>query len=307
MYKEYAKMATEEAPGAKAQKTDGDEAVPMETRGSSSSSSGMKRANDVPLKELEASIGQVMVEMDLREAEDVYIKQVTETDGVRVAWDDVNNVELLIELVDEARQEETKYLNERTWRIAKKTECWEKTGKAPVSVKWVDTDKSHGQKKILVRSRLVARDFKTKGERDRQDLFCATPPLELMRFLVSRAATVGPRNVKKKMLFIDVRKAHWIPKCEEDVYVDLPKEAKCGDDECGKLKYWLYGVGEQGKPGKTTTRRSSRRRALRNRGRVRWHLPSTARAVVGCARRRLHLQWMGRGLDVDRGPDESQL
>ena len=59
-----------------------------------------------------------------------------------------------------------------------------------MSVKLVDTDKSHGQKEMLVRSMLAARDFMTKGEMDRQDLFCATRPLKLMKFLLSRAATV---------------------------------------------------------------------------------------------------------------------
>ena len=40
---------------------------------------------------------------------------------------------------------------------------------------------------------------------------------------------------------MDVRKAHLVPKCEQDVYVELPPEAGAADDECGKLLYWLYG------------------------------------------------------------------
>jgi hypothetical protein len=48
------------------------------------------------------------------------------------------------------------------------------------------------------------------------------------------------------MLFIDVKKAHLIPKCGEDVYVELPKEAKVNDDGCGKLMYWLYGCRRAG-------------------------------------------------------------
>ena len=60
-----------------------------------------------------------------------------------------------------------------------------------------------------------------------------------MRFLVSRAASVVSRGRKRKMLFIDVRKAHLIPKCEEDVYVELPKEPGAIEDECGKLKFCL--------------------------------------------------------------------
>ena len=67
-----------------------------------------------------------------------------------------------------------------------------------------------------------------------------------MRLLVSRAATVRSTRAKRKILFIDVREAHLIPKCEEDVYVDLPKEAQCGEDECGKLEFWLYGCRRAG-------------------------------------------------------------
>ena len=39
-----------------------------------------------------------------------------------------------------------------------------------------------------VRSRLVARDFKG-GDKDRDDLFAGSPPLEAKRLLLSRAAT----------------------------------------------------------------------------------------------------------------------
>ena len=62
--------------------------------------------------------------------------------------------------------------------------CWERTGKAPVTVRWVETLKAEG-----VRSRLVARDFKERKDKDREDLFAPPPPLEAKRMLISRAAT----------------------------------------------------------------------------------------------------------------------
>ena len=31
------------------------------------------------------------------------------------------------------------------------------------------------------------------------------------------------------------------PRCEKDVYVELPEEAGVDADECGKLIHWLYG------------------------------------------------------------------
>ena len=45
-----------------------------------------------------------------------------------------------------------------------------------------------GKDEFVIRSRLVARDFKGKHN-DRDDLFAGTPPLEAQRMLSSRAAT----------------------------------------------------------------------------------------------------------------------
>jgi hypothetical protein len=89
----------------------------------------------------------------------------------------------------------------------------------------------------LVRCRLVARDFRTKGDKDREDLFAATPPLELLKALISKAAA----NQKRKILVIDVKKAHLYPLCSQDVFIELPEEAGAKQGMCGKLVHWLYG------------------------------------------------------------------
>ena len=162
------------------------------------------------------------------------------------AWDDVNDSELPIEAVKEARKEEMEHMKNNTFKVVKRSEAFEKTGKKPLSTKWVDTDKSHGVGELKVRSRWVARDFHCKGERDREDLFCATPPLEMLRFLLSRQATARADGRQRKTMFIDVKKAHLVPKCDEDVYVELPEEAGVKDDECGKLLHWLYGCRRAG-------------------------------------------------------------
>ena len=162
------------------------------------------------------------------------------------AWDDVNNMELPMEAVREARKEEITYMKNKTFKVVKKAEAYERTGKAPISTKWVDTDKSHGVGELRVRSRWVARDFKTRGEKDREDLFCATPPLELLRFLLSRQATRRRDGKERKTMFTDVKKAHLVPECHEEVYVELPEEAEVEKDECGKLLRWLYGCRRAG-------------------------------------------------------------
>ncbi len=56
------------------------------------------------------------------------------------AWDDVNNLELPLEAVREARTEEMSYIRGKTFKVVNRAEAFEKTGKPPISTKWVDTD-----------------------------------------------------------------------------------------------------------------------------------------------------------------------
>ena len=76
------------------------------------------------------------------------------------AWDDVHGGGLPVEKVVAARGEEVGFMEDRgIWTLRPVAECWQKTGKAPVSVRWVDTNKGTSEL-VEVRSRLVARDFK---------------------------------------------------------------------------------------------------------------------------------------------------
>ena len=109
--------------------------------------------------------------------------------------------------------------------MVKTADAYEKTVKGTISTKLVDVDKSHGVGETLIRSRWVARDFKEKGEKDREDLFSATPPLELMRYMLSRQATIRDDGQERKTMYLDVKKAHLIPKCDQEVYVQFPPEA----------------------------------------------------------------------------------
>ncbi len=104
-------------------------------------------------------------------------------------------------------------------------ECLRTTGKAPITTKWIDTDKgSNGE--VMVRSRLVAQDCKRKGEADRFELFAATPPLEAKRMLSRMAVLKNLEHPSKKykLMFLDVKKAHLNGKLKEDewAYVVLP-------------------------------------------------------------------------------------
>ncbi len=101
------------------------------------------------------------------------------------AWDDVKNEPADLESMVAARKEEVEYMcGKGVWTVVDIEESWQMTGRAPVSVRWVDTVKASG-----ARARLVARDFRPHRSRLAEDLvFAATPPLELKRMQVSRAA-----------------------------------------------------------------------------------------------------------------------
>ena len=163
-------------------------------------------------------------------------------DESRLARDALSGSCLNEDEVREARREEMAFVRRiSVFEEATLEECWQRTGRGPISTKWVDVDKGSE-----IRSRWVARDFKPKGEKDRADLFAAMPPLEakklLFRRFASKANRDGPR--KMKLMFIDVKKAHLNGVCErDDVYVELPSEAGA-PGKCGRLLRWLYGMRE---------------------------------------------------------------
>ena len=67
-----------------------------------------------------------------------------------------------------ARKEEIDYLiNHNNYKLAKITECWDKTGEGTTTVKFVDTNKGTDEEQEI-RSRLVAREFKPRGEKNRE-------------------------------------------------------------------------------------------------------------------------------------------
>eukprot|EP00973_Karenia_brevis_P006856 930524-Karenia_brevis.AAC.1 len=62
---------------------------------------------------------------------------------------------------------------------------------------------------------MVAKNYKAR-DRGRDDLFAETPPLEAKRLLVSRAVPKRVDGRSRKLMFIDAKKAHLNPVCEED-------------------------------------------------------------------------------------------
>jgi hypothetical protein len=146
-------------------------------------------------------------------------------------------------LVREARREEIEYMRSiGLYTKVSISECWEKTGKAPITTKWVDVNKGSSQNPDI-RCRLVARDFKVKGEGSRDDLFASMPPLEAKRLLFKMAAATWGGSDPTKIMLVDVKKAHLNGKVGEEIWacIELPEEdAEPG--MCGRLVRWLYGM-----------------------------------------------------------------
>lgn len=144
------------------------------------------------------------------------------------------------------------------WTEVPVQDCMEKTGKPPIPVRWVITNKGD-KNNYNVKARLVAKHIVAKyGGKGLHELFVAMPPFEMVELLLTRAVTdikpTGERLGKSAMLsqranpvrkvnFIDVSEArlHALITTDVNAYVDLPPEClKKGI--CGRLNYWLYGM-----------------------------------------------------------------
>ena len=126
-------------------------------------------------------------------------------------WDDLSGESLDGSLVTVAKREEISEMYRRSvWTETLTEACIRDTGKPPIPVRWVTTnkgDKLHPN----VRCRLVAKHLVAKygGKELSEDLFAAMPPSELVKALLVKAVQRRDRKKKvRKLLFVDVSKAH---------------------------------------------------------------------------------------------------
>ena len=79
-------------------------------------------------------------------------------------WDDVNGGWLKPDLVRAARAEELEWVKKQgVYEITDESICWNETGQAPITLKWVDTNKGDDEHPKY-RSRLVVREIKAKSK-----------------------------------------------------------------------------------------------------------------------------------------------
>ena len=94
-------------------------------------------------------------------------------------------------LVRQARQEEINEIhNYKVYEKRPAKECLEVTGKKPMAIRWVDTNKGD-EENSEYRSRIVAKDLKTRRDPSMPaiDTFAPMPALEMIKLLLILAAT----------------------------------------------------------------------------------------------------------------------
>jgi hypothetical protein len=159
-----------------------------------------------------------------------------------VAWDDVSGAALKPELVRQARKSEMEYFERmKVYKKVLKKKCYEMTGKAPIGVRWIDVNKQDDENP-LYRSRLVAKDFNNYKD---PDLFTATPPLELLRLIVSIAASKRSSSGSSyKIMVNDVSRAYFYAPSQKPTFVEIcDEDFRKGDEEmCGELLVSMYGT-----------------------------------------------------------------
>lgn len=108
---------------------------------------------------------------EVKEAEErVPPEETNEFEGI--AWDDVSGKELGANNMMEARKLETAYCKKvEVYDKVPLSECWEKTGRAPLQARWIGVDKGS-----RYRSRWVAKQFKNSDTEEVVRGHAAGPP-----------------------------------------------------------------------------------------------------------------------------------
>lgn len=158
-------------------------------------------------------------------------------------WDSVTGTLLDPIKVWEAREEEMKWVKKQElWDVVDESQCWSETGKGPITLKWVDRNKSDDQKPNY-RSRLVVREVKrATTPLAEHESYSAMPPLEALKVLLSLMSSkqFSTRGKRYKLGLIDISRAHFYGQSKRRVYCTLPE----GQEQAGKcalLKRTMYG------------------------------------------------------------------
>ena len=169
-------------------------------------------------------------------------------------WDDVNGGYLPEDLVLAARREEIDWVHsEGVYEIVSMQECRD-AGMKPLDLNWLDTDKSVDPTRKKIRSKLCAREYKTKKQGKIQrvlpasQLFSAVPPLKAVQMLVSTMMSVSLSSKGKplKLRHYDISRAHFQGKPRDSFTSNYPQRIvrSMAKTKVGRLIKSIYGTQE---------------------------------------------------------------
>ena len=117
------------------------------------------------------------------------------------------------------------------WRKRPIQEAYQRTGRAPITVRWVDINKGD-EENPKYRSRLVARPLNAT-DKSGTSYFAPTPPLESLRTVLTFASSdIGTWKTcrqseseeRTQLLILDIARAYFNAKVDDEMptYVQLP-------------------------------------------------------------------------------------
>jgi len=167
--------------------------------------------------------------------------------------DDLTDQVLRDDLIKAARAVELAYFHsKKVWTKVPKSRARASSGRAPISVRWVDVNKGDDIHPNY-RSRLVARQLKAT-DTSGKSYFAPAPPLEALRTVISMAMTRAGSHqpdwspssrTRMQISLIDVKRAYFnaqIDPNEPETFVQLPSEDPDNDSMCGLLLRHMYGT-----------------------------------------------------------------
>jgi hypothetical protein len=145
------------------------------------------------------------------------------------------------------------------WDIVPVKQCFDTTGRKPVGVRWVDTDKSSDPNLPDIRCRLVVQETNRVTTLDLSQnpgaAFASTVPMEVIRIQLSMFMSRPAPKLSQThdddwvIIMVDISRAHPHAEVQRELFTTLPDEHPASGDplQCGLLRMNLYGAKDAGK------------------------------------------------------------
>ncbi|CAK0899207.1 unnamed protein product [Prorocentrum cordatum] len=161
-------------------------------------------------------------------------------------WDDVNGGYLEAGLVAQARAVEREWVKKQELiEIVPRSQAFAETGRPPIPLKWVDTNKGDAERPNY-RSRLVVKEIKAmRSLVSLMVTWTREAPLHIQESLRKKGRKPG----NFKIGFFDISRAHFYGKAQRRIFVELEEESRkeYGEDKCGLLLKSWYGTQDASK------------------------------------------------------------